>query len=55
MFQWVEFFAGKAEATRMFRCNGYHAAKLDEIYMRAKPTKMNPMDITTDAGMATLG
>lgn len=54
-FNWVEFFAGRAEATRMFQCSGYKTAKLDVIYMKAKDLKMNPMDITSDAGLAILG
>ncbi len=55
MFNWVEFFAGRAEATRMFQCNGYNSAKLDVIFMQASKNKMNPMDITSEARFATLG
>lgn len=54
--QWVEFFAGRGEATRSFQCGGFRAARLDLIYMRPKnPNEMNPMDLTSDAGMAILG
>lgn len=51
-FQWVEFFAGKAEATRMFSYGGYRAGKLDLMYMEARDEgHQNPMDLTSDAGM----
>ena len=54
--QWVEFFAGRGEATRSFQCGGYRAARLDLLYMRPQnPKGMNPMDLTSDAGMAMLG
>lgn len=52
--QWVEFFAGKAEATRMFQESGARVAKLDIIYMRPNGDGMNPMDLLTDAGFAFL-
>ena len=52
---WVEFFAGQAEATRMFRYGGHNAAKLDILYMSAKPKRQNPMDLCSDAGMGILG
>lgn len=52
--QWVEFFAGKAEATRMMRYGGLRSAKLDITYMEAEPGRQNPMDLTTDSGMAFL-
>lgn len=53
--QWIEFFAGKAEATRMFRQHGFDSAKLDIQYMKANGDGMNPMDLCTDAGFAFLG
>ena len=53
-FQWVEFFAGRAEATRSFRKNHYRSARLDLMYMDGKEGRMNPMDILTPAGMARL-
>ena len=53
--QFVEFFAGKAEATRMFRNNRFKSAKLDIVYMKAQGGGMNPMDLCTDAGFAFLG
>ena len=48
-------FAGKAEATSMFRQANLHAARLDLEYMQATPGSQNPMDLLTDAGMASLG
>lgn len=55
-FQWLEFFAGQAEATRSFQYGGYRTGRLDLLYMQPEnPEDMNPMDICTDAGMATLG
>ena len=53
--QWMEFFAGQAEATRMFDYGGFKTAKLDILYMSAEKDRQNPMDLTTDAGMATFG
>ena len=53
--QWMEFFAGQAEATRMFDYGGFKTAKLDIMYMSAEKGRQNPMDLTTDAGMATFG
>ena len=50
----VEMFAGKAEATRMFRYANIPAARLDLEYMKGNPGQ-NPMDLLTDSGMATLG
>ena len=52
--QWMEFFAGKAEATRMFHESHYRTAKLDIEYMQPKPNEMNPMDLLSDAGMGFL-
>ena len=52
-FSWVEFFAGHGEATRMFKLAGHESARLDIIDMTAKVGKENPMDLTTDSGMAT--
>lgn len=52
---WVEFFAGKAEATRMFKLAGYRVAKLDIEYMREYKGYFNPMDLCSPAGMACLG
>lgn len=53
---WVEFFAGQAQATRMFKVAGFRTAKLDLGYMTAcDGSHQNPMDLTTDAGMAPLG
>ena len=48
-------FAGKAEATSMFRRSNLHAARLDLEYMQADPGCQNPMDLLTDSGMASLG
>lgn len=52
---WVEFFAGQAEATRMFRYGGFNAAKLDILYMTGNSKCQNPMDLCSDAGMGILG
>ena len=52
--QWIEFFAGKAEATRMFK-EGFRTARLDLQYMSAKPGSMNPCDLLSDAGFAFQG
>ncbi|CAL1157256.1 unnamed protein product [Cladocopium goreaui] len=52
-FKWIEFFAGKAEATNQFQVGGFHSAKLDILYMHAQPGKLNPMDLTSEAGMGT--
>ena len=52
--QWMEFFAGKAEATRLFHESHYRTAKLDIEYMQPKPNETNPMDLLSDAGMGFL-
>lgn len=39
----------------MFKYGGHNVAKLDILYMTAKPNRQNPMDLCTDAGMAILG
>ena len=51
-FQWVEFFAGKGEATRMFKGHGFTSARLDIIDMTPTPGRENPLDLCTDSGMA---
>lgn len=51
----MEFFAGKAEATRIFRENHYRTARLDILYMKPNGKGINPMDLCTDAGFACLG
>ena len=51
---WVEFFAGRAEATRVMRLSGRTAAKVDLLYHTACHGKMNYMDINSPAGMALL-
>ena len=51
----MEFFAGKAEATRMFRESHYRTARLDIIYMRPNRKGINPMDLCTDSGFSCLG
>lgn len=53
-FQWIEFFAGKAEATKAFQRRGYKTARLDINYMDLA-TGNNPMDLLTDAGFGLLG
>ena len=53
-YKWIEFFAGQSAATRMIRFAGWKGARLDINYMRPRPGKMNPMDLTTSAGMAPL-
>ena len=52
--QWIEFFAGKAEATRAMQQKGLRTAKLDLMYMNPKEG-MNPMDLLSDGGMGCLG
>lgn len=52
--QWMEFFAGQAEATKMFKMTGHTTARLDINYMQPMGGKMNPMDLLTDAGFARL-
>lgn len=53
-FGFVEIFAGQAETTRMFTFGGFKTAKLDLMYMSGSGTHQNPMDLTSDAGMASL-
>lgn len=53
--QWIEFFAGKAEASKAFKAKGFHTARLDINYMEHLPNGMNPMDLLSDAGFAFLG
>lgn len=55
LFEYLEFFAGKAEATRMFKYGGFRTGRLDKEYMSVHGSRMNPMDLTTNAGMAMLG
>ena len=53
---WIEFFAGKAEATRMMRKAGLVGLRLDLLYNEDVPSgKQNFMDICTAAGFAFLG
>ena len=55
-FEWVEFFAGHAEATKNMKEHGHNTARLDVTYMSSldgKPNS-NPMDILSDSGMAML-
>jgi len=57
-FDWVEFFAGEAQAThQMKHYGGHRTAKLDIMYMSLKDgiPNTNPMDINSDSGMANLG
>lgn len=57
-FQWVEFFAGQAQATeQMKHYGGKTTARLDIMYMTTTKgiPNSNPMDICSDSGMATLG
>lgn len=53
--QWLEFFAGNAEATKSFQKCGYKTGRLDINYMEAQVNCMNPMDLLSDAGFAFLG
>ena len=39
----------------MFHVMGHNTARLDILYMKGKPGRQNPMDLTTDAGMGLLG
>ena len=57
-FEWVEFFAGEAQATEQMKYyGGRTTARLDIIYMsdRHGVPGTNPMDITSPCGMANLG
>ncbi len=54
----VEFFAGDAQACKMFKRHGFSTARLDIAYMgryRGSYEHQNPMDLTTAAGMGNLG
>lgn len=53
--QWIEFFAGRAEATRMFHQHSYRTGRLDINYMRPGKSGMNPMDLLSDSGFGFLG
>lgn len=53
-FQWIEFFAGQAQATRMMKFAGMRTARLDLLYMEAKNNRPNPMDLNSPPGMAFL-
>ena len=53
-YNWLEFFAGGSVATTMLRYAGWKGARLDILYMTARPGKLNPMDLTSNAGMAFL-
>ena len=56
-FDFIEYFAGKGEMTRMLRYSGLFSAALDLKYtdgVRAN-LKEDYMDITTSAGFALLG
>lgn len=53
-FEFIEVFAGQAQATRMFRAAQHTSACLDLEYMEAKPGHQNPMDLLTPSGMAIL-
>ena len=53
--KWMEFFAGESMATKMMRHAGWkQAIRLDIVYMRGRPGKQNPMDLTSPSGMANL-
>ena len=54
-FTWIEFFAGEAQATRMFQYSGHDTARLDILYMTTSDGKQNPMNLCSDAGMGWLG
>ncbi|CAE7361316.1 unnamed protein product [Symbiodinium sp. CCMP2592] len=49
-FDFIEMFAGNAEATRMMRYAGHCAAKLDYKYHVPNGGKQNFMDILTPSG-----
>lgn len=54
-FQWLEFYAGKANCTMEMRRNGYNGARFDKLYCKnpkKSGRKTNWMDITTPAGFA---
>ena len=51
----VEYFAGTAWVTKAFRLGGHPTAALDLTYEPDIPGRMNPMDLTTTAGMAFFG
>ena len=49
----VEYFAGTAWVTKAFRIGGHSMAALDVAYEENLPGRLNPMDLTTTAGMAS--
>ena len=50
----MEFFAGAGRATKSFSFGGYSTARLDIMYMKSRGGAQNPMDLTSDAGLANL-
>ena len=52
--QWIEFFAGRAQATLAMRAAGYKAAKLDYLYYKgSKKSRKNYYDLLTAGGFAS--
>ena len=56
-YQWLEFYAGLAEATEKVRARGYAGCKFDIIYNEkigeeAFPSRSNFMDINDTSGFA---
>ena len=51
---WVEFFAGRANATWMMRCHGLKGARLDMLYGKSSNRSKKAMNLLTDSGFALL-
>lgn len=54
----IEFYAGKANLTKMMKLAGYRAAKLDFLYgvrPSGKQHQTNPMDLLSPSGFGLLG
>ena len=51
--EFLEYFAGKGNCSLCSKLAGKSTASLDLEYYTDKPGHQNPMDILTDAGMAT--
>ena len=52
--EWIEFFAGHANATWMVRSYGFHAARVDMLYHKGSCKREKSMNLLTDSGMALL-
>lgn len=58
-FDFLEFYAGNANLSRMMKLSGFRVGKLDLLYGPQVPTSgkrhgSNPMDLLGDSGFALL-